>query len=77
MRFSLDRTLQQIAQFPYSGSWCGARYPNLGEMPETYRVITFSDMLLFYRLIEDEQIILFVHMQMTVMDTPTPGMLTR
>lgn len=45
-------------------------------MPETYRVITFSGMLLFYHLIEDEQIILVVHMQTTAMDTPIPEILT-
>ncbi len=77
MRFALDRTLQQIAQFPFSGAWCGVRYPNLNEMPETYRVIAFSDMVLFYRLIEAEQIILVVQIQTTAMDTPTPEVLNR
>lgn len=46
-------------------------------MPETYRVVTISTMLLFYRIIEDEQIILIAHIQTTAMDTPRPETLNR
>ncbi len=71
-RFALDRALQRIAQFPYSGLWCGTRYDTLLDMPETYRLMTLGDLVLFYGIFEHERIILFVHAQTTAMDAPRP-----
>lgn len=50
---ALDRRFQQIALFPYSGVWTGARYPALQVLSGGHRVMTIGDLLLFYYLQKD------------------------
>jgi hypothetical protein len=63
--------MQQMARYPYGNPWCASRYEHLSAVPKTHRVAIIDEVLLFYRVIEDERIILFVHAQTTAMNVPS------
>jgi hypothetical protein len=77
IRMALDRRLQQIAQFPYSGVWSGTRYPVLVALSEVHRVVQVGSLLFFYYLQEETQTIIAAHVQTTAMDIPMPDVFTR
>ncbi|MGI8854552.1 MAG: hypothetical protein ACR2JW_02265 [Thermomicrobiales bacterium] len=75
LRFAFDRSLQQIAQFPYSGQRCNVRFADLKDISDAYRVLIIQDLFLIYFLDEAAQMIVLIHVQTTTMDAPRPEML--
>src|SRR5215469_3849955 len=71
LRFTFDRRLQQIAQFPFSGTQCKAHYPDLVDISDAYRVAFVEDLVLIYFVDDAERMIVLVHLQVDVMDTPS------
>jgi hypothetical protein len=77
LRFAFDRSLQRIAQFPFSGQRCNVRFAELNGLADSYRVLRIQDLILIYFIDETERMIVLVRHQTTAMGTPTPEMLSQ